>query len=258
MNCVLPIEIYIDRNELIKANKSNYEDIWGLAVITVGEENKEQDGVEYNFYKYEGGSESAIYYWGKSSDGYGYGETDTSKYIHYDIDFDDEEWETKLKYAMLDAYYKFTTENRKDKVKGMEIEKKIETEVLDIIADAVQNLRDAWDNCNTAFELVKEADVNDFISCEYPFEKAFEDYMWDMNHWCADVKERIEDYKKGPVIKIETNYSAEADRTFILKQTYQYGDLAQTEIIGFYSGEPNEEDTKKFSGECAGVIAYYN
>lgn len=48
-------------------------------------------------------------------------------------------------------------------------------------------------------------------------------------------------------IKISTNYSFVADRTFIIEETYTNGELLSEEVIGFYSGEPNEEDTKLFA-----------
>ena len=46
--------------------------------------------------------------------------------------------------------------------------------------------------------------------------------------------------------KIETNYSQEADRTFIIEETYINGELFSEEVVGFYSGEPNEKDTQTF------------
>jgi len=47
--------------------------------------------------------------------------------------------------------------------------------------------------------------------------------------------------------KLETNYSQEADRTFIIKATYENGELKEETVVGFYSGGPDESDTKFFS-----------
>lgn len=49
--------------------------------------------------------------------------------------------------------------------------------------------------------------------------------------------------------KIETGYIPELDRTVIFENTFkdnQFHDIASTKIIGWYFGEPNEEDTKIF------------
>lgn len=52
------------------------------------------------------------------------------------------------------------------------------------------------------------------------------------------------------VTEITTTYSADADMTFILKETTSAeGDPISTEVIGFYYGAPNEEDTKNYIGK---------
>ena len=54
---------------------------------------------------------------------------------------------------------------------------------------------------------------------------------------------------------IYTVYSQESDMTFIMKDTeafnYELGvyELASTEVIGFYFGEPDEETTEKYIGK---------
>ena len=54
----------------------------------------------------------------------------------------------------------------------------------------------------------------------------------------------------------ETNYSEEADRTFIMKCTYRGQNLIREECVGFYSGEPNESNkTEDFIGD---LIAEYS
>lgn len=56
-------------------------------------------------------------------------------------------------------------------------------------------------------------------------------------------------------IHYETNYSTEADRTFIIKCTEnQLHELMSEEVVGFYAGEPNDQDTEHFIGS---LIATY-
>lgn len=51
------------------------------------------------------------------------------------------------------------------------------------------------------------------------------------------------------ITEIQTAYSKEADMTFILKETTDAdGDPISTEVIGFYYGEPNEQDTRNYLG----------
>jgi len=46
----------------------------------------------------------------------------------------------------------------------------------------------------------------------------------------------------------EANYSESFDRTFIMEVVEDDdGDLVSEEVVGFYSGEPNEEDTQFFA-----------
>ena len=55
--------------------------------------------------------------------------------------------------------------------------------------------------------------------------------------------------------EIYTAYSASADMTFILKDTLDNdGTPYRTEVIGFYYGEPDEENTRRYMGD---LIAEY-
>ena len=52
------------------------------------------------------------------------------------------------------------------------------------------------------------------------------------------------------VTEIRTIYSTSEDMTFVLKEvTSADGDPVSTEVIGFYYGTPNEEDTKDYIGK---------
>ncbi|VIG16530.1 Uncharacterised protein [Clostridioides difficile] len=57
------------------------------------------------------------------------------------------------------------------------------------------------------------------------------------------MKNRQEEYIYNE--KIYTLYSQEGDITFIMKDCSN-----STSVIGFYYGEPNEEATKKYIGNC--------
>ena len=51
------------------------------------------------------------------------------------------------------------------------------------------------------------------------------------------------------ITEIQTAYSPETDITFILKEiTSVEGDLISTEVVGFYYGAPNEQDTRDYLG----------
>lgn len=50
--------------------------------------------------------------------------------------------------------------------------------------------------------------------------------------------------------EIYSVYSADGDMTFIMEETTdRNGDYISTEVVGFYYGEPTEEDTKYFKGK---------
>lgn len=89
----------------------------------------------------------------------------------------------------------------------------------------------------------------------YPFEWSFEEMPGNVEIWVEAIKGNIKKAQK-PIEKFVTNYSKEADRTFIMKCTYKGDDCIREECVGFYAGEPNEEDTKHF---CNGkLVAEYN
>lgn len=55
--------------------------------------------------------------------------------------------------------------------------------------------------------------------------------------------------------EVYTAYSAEADITFIMRDTFHFnGELESTAVIGWYYGEPDSENTKEF---CGKLTAYY-
>lgn len=93
-------EVNIDPTEV---DKDGWDD-WDAGYLWL--DNKH--GVNYNLY-YDGGEcSSAIYK--MDCDGE-YIETDSDTYIHYEIDFNDEDWEQKLVYAMAKAAEKFWKED---------------------------------------------------------------------------------------------------------------------------------------------------
>lgn len=80
---------------------NEYKDIetideWGCAYLV---DDINDDGVEYNYCKEDGTDYSAIYYNRYNKYMYTYYNT----FIHYEIDFDDKNWESKLENAMKNA-----------------------------------------------------------------------------------------------------------------------------------------------------------
>lgn len=47
---------------------------------------------------------------------------------------------------------------------------------------------------------------------------------------------------------IYTTYALDTDTTFIMEDSYRDGELKETRIMGFYYGEPNDEDTERYYG----------
>lgn len=45
---------------------------------------------------------------------------------------------------------------------------------------------------------------------------------------------------------IEEHYCPTSDITYLMKYTYVSGDLKKMEVVAFYSGEPNEEDSQYY------------
>lgn len=93
-------------NTLEEIANTNYFDEWGCAYVSLGEEK----GVEYNLCIDNTTNEnincSAIY---KTdyNDKEDCIETDTSTFIHYEIDFDNPEWKAELENAMCQALIEF-------------------------------------------------------------------------------------------------------------------------------------------------------
>ena len=109
-NTLYHFECQIKKEEVLKEIAStNYFDEWGCAYASLGEEM----GAEYNLCidNTIGTSEncSAIYKtdYNKQEDCI---ETDCSRFIHYEIDFDNPEWEKELENAMCEALIEFYAE----------------------------------------------------------------------------------------------------------------------------------------------------
>ena len=49
-------------------------------------------------------------------------------------------------------------------------------------------------------------------------------------------------------------YSEEGDITFLMEESYKGETLIKCEVVGFYHGEPNKDDTEYFKGK---TVAYY-
>ena len=56
--------------------------------------------------------------------------------------------------------------------------------------------------------------------------------------------------------EIEEIYSEESDTTFVFRNEYFWDDLYRREVISFYSGQPNEGDTKYYLKNPS-LVAYY-
>ena len=55
--------------------------------------------------------------------------------------------------------------------------------------------------------------------------------------------------------EIYTAYAPNNDITFIMRDTYHFnGELESTAVIGWYYGEPDDENTRQFIGD---LVAYY-
>ena len=50
-------------------------------------------------------------------------------------------------------------------------------------------------------------------------------------------------------------YCKEHDITFLLEEEYHYGRLAKSTCVGWYCGEPNLEDSIKFTGKLEAVYS---
>lgn len=67
-----------------------------------------------------------------------------------------------------------------------------------------------------------------------------------MQGWCGSIIRALE---KLECSSVYTAYSPKTDLTFIMRETISV-DKVTTECIGWYYGEPNEEDTETFSDGC--------
>lgn len=61
--------------------------------------------------------------------------------------------------------------------------------------------------------------------------------------------------ENAPRAKYEQTYAPDTDTTFIMKETYVWGDLVKREVVGFYSGEPTAEDFETYKD--MGTVAEY-
>lgn len=50
-------------------------------------------------------------------------------------------------------------------------------------------------------------------------------------------------------VKIEPIYSEKDDMTFIMRNTYEDGYLSSKELLGWYHGEPNEDNDREYVGK---------
>ena len=78
----------------------------------------------------------------------------------------------------------------------------------------------------------------------YPFSLSFDEMPLAVEEWVDAVIENISPKKR---IVYETNYSETSDRTFIMKCTYKGKEMIREECVGFYSGEPDDNNTLYFS-----------
>lgn len=177
---------------------------------------------------------------------------DIDAYLYFDIDDMGKQLYSRL-YDDNDSFKKFLKECEK-MIRDMEKAKTNETEV--------KNFMEALDIFQKAFENLADYTGDYYIKDEwwdgkdnYPFNWSFEEMPGIIEVWVEGVKDNVRKASE-PVIKYETNYSAEADRTFIMKCTYKGNDCIREECVGFYAGEPDEANkTEDFIGD---LVAEYN
>lgn len=80
-------------------------DEWGCAYVWIGENGNL--GAEYNFCIQGDGSNCSAIYKMELNEETDYMETDYSTFVHYEIDFKNENWKEALENAMCDAMIKF-------------------------------------------------------------------------------------------------------------------------------------------------------
>ena len=54
--------------------------------------------------------------------------------------------------------------------------------------------------------------------------------------------------------ELYTVYAKDGDMTFVMQDTYDDGDLVSIEVVGFYLGKPNKEDTCKYYGKVLSLM----
>lgn len=55
--------------------------------------------------------------------------------------------------------------------------------------------------------------------------------------------------------KLYVEYSKQGDKTFIMiDKIKENGDVASTEVVGFYFGSPNHDDTMKYIGNLKAIF----
>lgn len=96
-------EIYIN-----KGHKGKISDEWGAAHLYLGDK-----GVEYNYCLEEDDNNASAIYYKEVDKTTGYMEIDYSRFRHYEVNFDNPDWEYELLTAMCKAYYDFAEEVEK-------------------------------------------------------------------------------------------------------------------------------------------------
>ena len=67
------------------------------------------------------------------------------------------------------------------------------------------------------------------------------------------LQEELDDHDTE--VRIVEYYSEQGDITFIMMETYLRLVPIKSEVVGFYYGKPNKEDTEQFKNR--GTVAYY-
>lgn len=117
---------------------------------------------------------------------------------------------------------------------------------LDIVGSGIYIKGEFWDGDNN-----------------YPFSRSFDEMPELVRSWVESCKENIEkmledEKKEEETTRIETNYSSEADKTFVMRCTYKGGECIEEECIGWYHGEPDEAITYRCSIGNANLVAKYD
>lgn len=110
----------------------------------------------------------------------------------------------------------------------MDTNKKLET-----INKSIDRLRAAYE-CN--HEVMDADDIGDLLTTIHNLKTMRNELM-------------------NTTTKIHTMYAESDDTTFIMETTFAGDDVASIECIGWYCGEPNDEDTKHYGNR--NMIAIY-